>query len=625
MKNLFIFLAIVCTVPVYAQVDRAADTVKERSVIIIDNADHTKFIRGEGYFLYGNVQMRQDSVYFRADTAIKDENEFNAWKDVSIQQGDSLSVFGDSLYYSGDSLRAYLYEDVSLVDRERILFTNHLVYELDNKVASYTSGGLLTDHDAQLVSKIGRYEARTDLMFFEDSVRVTHPDFLLKADSLAYNMKGNRALFRGPTLMTFDSTRIYCEKGYYDIESQVGHLNKNAQYTRGAESASGDRIEYYGETDRTYMIGNAFFEDDERFAEADTILYDGQARKTWLIGNAYFSDDNTEARGKVIVFNNGTGEVYTEGRSTVSLEEQLLTADSTYLSQDQENGYASGGVIWEDTVDGMTLYAPELFYHKRQERIETRGGRPLFAFSGEEGDTLYMSADTILSFLDTISFETDSLNRTDSFRVLKAFHDVRIWSDDLSAICDSLVYREKDSLFILYGNPFLWADSAQIFSDTIRLQMANGELRQLHAWNNSFMIEKVAGEYFNQVKSREMDAFFEKGILEKVVAQGNAQSYYYILDEDDAFMGFQESVCSRIEAEFDSTSNLQKINFINEVKGRIIPIKGLDPKSKRYDGFHWAWAVKPKSIEDLQFDTSLSKYIAGRIEVKNVGEQSASK
>jgi len=92
-----------------AQEPAPVDTVRKGSSIIIDNADQNFFKQvGEEYEQrhFGNVRMRQDSVYFRADTAIKIFNEMNAWGEVSIQQGDSLSVFSDSLFYDGDSLMA---------------------------------------------------------------------------------------------------------------------------------------------------------------------------------------------------------------------------------------------------------------------------------------------------------------------------------------------------------------------------------------------------------------------------------------------------------------------------------------------------------------------------------------
>lgn len=611
MRHLLSLCCLFLSFPLVGQLSPEVDTT-DRPAVIVDNSDYSRFKRVDDQYYqyhYGNVQMRQDSVIFRADTAIKQKNDFIAWDNVSIQQGDSLSVFSDSLNYSGDSLIAYLHRNVSMVDRERSLFTEFFTYDLDRKVGWYETGGLLTDKEAQLYSKKGRYEVRSDFMFFKDSVRVTHPDFLLKADSLAYNMKADSVLFRGPTLMTFDSTRIFCERGYYSIQSQIGNLDKNAEFIRGDAQSSGDRIVYYGKKDQTYIIGNAFFQDSLRYAEADTILHDAKARKTYLIGNAYYQDQTSEASGARLMFNNETGEVFSSGRSSFTLNKQILTADTSYFSDDQGDGYARGGVLWQDTVEGVLLYSPEFIYQKEQERAVTKSGRPLFVFYEEGGDSLFMSADTIISYMDTLTRLEDSVEIIDSARIFQAYHNVRIWSREMSGVCDSLVYSESDSMFRMYYQPILWSDSAQISADTLILFINNGELNRMHAIQNAFMIEQVVGEYYNQVSSRNMEAQFEDGSLKTVWAIGNAMTYYYILDDADAFIGLEEAMCSEIKAEFDSTAELSQIVFYNQVDGKILPIEGLDPQKKRYKGFSWQISRKPYSKKSLNYAPSLEKYL----------------
>lgn len=602
------------------------DTVRKGSSIIIDNADQNFFKQvGEEYEQrhFGNVRMRQDSVYFRADTAIKIFNEMNAWGEVSIQQGDSLSVFSDSLFYDGDSLMAYLEYNVSMVDRESQLFTDRMVYDVDRKIGTYTTGGLLINQEARLISRIGQYVVEQDMMYFRDSVRVTHPDFLLKADSLAFNVKQEIAYFEGPTLITFDSARIYCESGSYTVGTQRAVLSRNAQFVEGDIVATGNIILYDGVKEETTLLGygnrRAYYRDEGREAYADTIIYNAKDQLVYLMGNVDYADESTHARGKRYLYNTESGAIQGMGRGQFNLGEQILIADSTNFEEGQKGGTAQGGVIWIDTVSRISLFSEELDYRQENEEIITGGGRPLFLSYSEEGDSVFIAADTLYSKVDTQHVWIDSILQIDSVRMIKAFYDVRIWSEDMSGVCDSLVYRERDSVFILYGAPVLWSDSAQIFADTIYLHMKEGAPQRLDAIQNAFMIEQVYGDYFQQVKSRNMEAQFKEGRLNEVWAKGNAQMYYYILDESDAFMGMQEASCSSISARFDSTGQVDAIIFYQQIGGKILPIEGLDPFEKRYPGFRWEMSKKPIGLVSLGVNRRLTALV--RPEKKILMEQ----
>lgn len=49
-------------------------------------------------------------------------------------------------------------------------------------------------------------------------------------------------------------------------------------------------------------------------------------------------------------------------------------------------------------------------------------------------------------------------------KIIIANHHVRLFSDSLQAVCDSLSYAQSDSVFRLYRNPILWSKTQQIRS-----------------------------------------------------------------------------------------------------------------------------------------------------------------
>lgn len=584
--------------------------------VTIDNADFSRFVlEGEEYVqkYYGDVRMRQDSVFFDSDTAILNDNDFTAWYNVNIQQGDSLTIFSDSLFYAGDSLLAYLYDNVALIDRDMTLYNDFILYDAGNKVATYDTPGLLTQGEARLISKRGVYYSETGEMYFYDSVRVEHPDFLLKTEKLLFHTRSNRVEFLGPTLITFDEQRIYCEAGYYEIDSQFAHLQERPQLVSGNEFTQADDMYYYGADSLTVLVGDVIYRDDTRNTESDTLIYDRRQDRTTWRGNVVYDDGGNTVRGPELIYFNETGNVIASNRAEFQMSEgQFLQADSTYREKETDRSEAIGGVIWRDTIEGVILYSPEL--ESQNEQVLTRDGRPLMVFHTPEGDSIYISAEKIQSKLDTTRYVIDSTTtRLDSSRTMLAIRDVRIWSHDFSGRCDSLVYQEKDSLFRLYEDPIIWSDSSQITGDSIFLYLADGQLEKMHAQGNAFMLEQVWGPLYHQVKSKTMEAYFGDGQIQTLWAIANAEMYYYIQDEEDDFMGLQSSKSGRIQAVFDSTAAIQDIKWFSDIEGEIIPIKDLDPLAYRLEGFDWQADNKPASREDLKYDERLTPYVEGII------------
>ena len=205
----------------------------------IDNANSMEYQRrGKNEVvqkLVGEVELSQDSIFMYCDSAIIENSTrvFALGKEVLIQQGDSLAAFADTLYYDGTLKEADLIGNVVLINGDRRLFTQKLHYDLNTKIATYNTPATITDGETQLSSKRGYYYTEQDEIYFKDSVVVINPNFQLRADTLKFNTTEQIATFLGPTVMRSDSSRVYCEDGFYDVENNLAEFRVNAQYTKG--------------------------------------------------------------------------------------------------------------------------------------------------------------------------------------------------------------------------------------------------------------------------------------------------------------------------------------------------------------------------------------------------------
>jgi len=565
--------------------------------------------------LKNNVILKQDSAFMYCDSAILiNEIDLYAYGNVSIRQGDSLTVFGDSLIYDGTLRQAKLSgQEVGLANGPQQLFTNRLDYDLNTKMATYTNGATLFNDSTQLSSRIGYYDVEADVAYFKDSVEVIDEAFELKSDSLVFQVEQKTVLFTGPTVIVTDSARIYCEDGFYDTDNGLAEFAQNAQYVKRDQVASADRIRYNDQTTVYELEGRAFVRDSQRVARAEFIRYQETDEDIYLRGNARYQDENQDIAAEQISYIGATGTYATRGRSVVSDPPQILQADRIdYLEQedDKGSGKASGNVVWQDTSAQLTILSDSALYRKQDDYLKAINGprgRPEL-ITVADGDSLFLAADTL------IGQRADTLP-ADSSRLLLAYHDVRIFKSDLQALSDSLTYDTGDSLFVFFDDPVIWSDTSQFTADTILLRLRNEEIHRIYLRGNAFIMNISDGQFYNQIKGKYIEARFRENELYRMNVDGNAETIYYVKDDEGGYVGVNKTICSRMEVYFGA-NEVDRIKFIRQPDSSLTPMDQADHAKLRLDGFRWMTEQRPQSRLDL-FDPLLAQKTA----IQNEGKE----
>ena len=545
--------------------------------------------------LIGNVELSQDSVFMFCDSAtIANSTRVEAFSNIILQQGDSISGFADTLLYDGILKEADLFGRVVLANGRQKLYTDRLHYDLKTKLATYTTGATLVNDSTRLTSISGYYYADQEVAYFKDSVLVIDPKFALRADSLRFDARENRVVFIGPTRMRVDSSEIYCEAGFYDIDEDRGEFSGGAQYRKGEQTASAEQIIFDGRLSTYILQGNARVEEGEgKSAVADTIIYNRQADKTRLIGNAVAVDGKRVIQGPIVDYDGRQAAYQTLGRSLISEPPQLLEADSVRFEQTTGFGLASGRVIWQDTSQQLSILCEQALYRQEDAYLKASGGvrgRPLMKIV-IESDTLYMAADTLLSTkADTTA--------ADSARLLQAYRDVRIFKSNLQALADSVAFSQQDELFRFFREPVIWSDTSQFTADTIFLALREEALHRIYLFNDAFIINSPDELFYNQVKGKKIEVDFVDNNLHQMFVSGNAESVYYALDEQQAYVGVNKTVCSEMKLLFEN-NQVNEIMFYNQPAGRLDPMGAVDHEKLRLAGFVWQKDIRPKDIDDL--------------------------
>jgi lipopolysaccharide export system protein LptA len=235
----------------------AQESPKTTRVDLI-HADYTRFdrtIAPDARRLIGNVKFQQEESTMQCDSAYQFtvDNRFNAYSRVYIQVNDSVAIYGDKLYYNGNTRMAELHGNVKLIDNQITLTTQHLYYDLNTNTANYIRGGKIVDSTNTLTSIWGFYYADDKEFFFKDQVKLVNPDYVMNSDTLKYNTLTEVAFFFGPTTIVSEDNTIFCMNGWYDTRNDIAQFSRDAYFTNGEQYLAGDSLFY----DRNRGYGNA--------------------------------------------------------------------------------------------------------------------------------------------------------------------------------------------------------------------------------------------------------------------------------------------------------------------------------------------------------------------------------
>lgn len=198
--------------------------------------------------LVGDVALKHNEVYMTCDSAhfYVANNQVMAYSRIHINQGDTLHLNGDSLFYDGTLEDASVDGHVELIDKETHLYTNSVKYDVARKIARYNDHGRIINGENTLTSIIGIYYVSDNLYHFKDSVKIVNPDYVMTGDTMDYNTRTETAFFTGPSELAGDSIYLYCEKGWYDTKNDISRIWKNALIDNRQQVIRGDSLYYDG-------------------------------------------------------------------------------------------------------------------------------------------------------------------------------------------------------------------------------------------------------------------------------------------------------------------------------------------------------------------------------------------
>ncbi len=484
-----------------------------------------------------------------------------------------------------------------LVGNVRLKQENTLFYcdscVINNSIHLFEAFGHVHINDADTTNAYSdylRYLTDKRVAYLQKNVLLTDGKATLTTNNLEYDVDTKLGIYTsGGKLVNNKKSVLTSEEGYYYTDLKDIYFKKNVQLDDPAYKLKADSLLYNTQSEVARFIARTFIKDS--------------SGRTITTSEGYYDTRNKKAEfGRRPIIQDGarryTGDIVT-------------TNDSTHISQ------LRGNAVVIDTAQETTIIAGQIFANNESETF-LAFNKPLMIVK-QDNDSIYITADTLFSAKLSDLYGTADTVRTDTIRTVRvvdaktkdstdryfqAFYHVRIFSDSVQAVCDSMFYSFRDSTFRLYKDPVVWSRENQVTGDTILLLTKNRKADRLKVFENSLLVSKVQGDFFDQIKSLRMDGYLTDGSLDSMRARGFAECVYYVQNEDSSFTGVNQSSSDIIDVYFapDSTGKdrgLERVVFRSAVKGTLWPMRSKTPEELRLKNFQWLDNRRPKTKYEL--------------------------
>ena len=455
--------------------------------------------------------------------------------------------------FNGVEIRK-LIGNVSFRQGTTLLYCDSAYQYLDkNALEAFSNVRIIQNDTITITGDRGTYDGDTRKARITGNVTLRDPRMTLTTQLLDYDLDNNLAYYSTGGHLTDPENTLDSRFGYYNTQTKVFSFKQDVKLVTKDNTIDTDTLQYNTVSKIATFLGPTRIKGKEGTLYAENGTYNTITRISNFQKNAKIETPN-----------------------------YLLGGDKLVYDEARQYGIATGHVSMTSKKDNLVIRGDVGRYWRTLGRTQVHGAPVMRNISGK--DTLYLAADTLIS--------QEGRPPRNEAGALYAYPKAKIFRTSLQGRCDSLTYDRQDSIIYLNKNPILWNNKNQLTADSMDIRQRKGKVDQMRLYANSFIIGQDTLLNFNQVKGRNMVAYFQNNSIKKVNVLGNAESLYYALNGDTAVSGMNKAVSSTMVLRF-AESKLQTISFLTNPDASFIPPHELKPEDQKLKDFRWRPTERP--------------------------------
>jgi len=406
------------------------------------------FLRDESqqvHFIHKGVNMWCDkAVYY------EDQDYIEAFSNVNMKQGDSITMTAKYVDYSGKTEIAVAKGDVVLTEPNSVLTTDKLYFDRTRQLAYYdTSGKVVRDSSGTITSQIGRYYMNAKKYQFTKDVVLVNPDYTLNTERLDFFPDNGYAYLFGPSTIVGEESNIYTERGFYDTNANTGYFQRNAKIDYDNRTIEGDSIYF----DRNRSFASA----TNNIKVTDTInnsIVKGHYAEVWRDKDSVFITKRALA---ITVQEKDSVYLHADTLMVTGKEDHRITRAYYNARLYKSDMAGKADSIHVDHKTGLT----ELINLSRYSSTDafTTARKPVLWNIGNQmtGDTIHLISNTETEKLDSLkvfnnaflvskdTISEDGYNQIKGQRLIGLFKNNELYNVDIIKNAETIRYMRNET------------------------------------------------------------------------------------------------------------------------------------------------------------------------------------
>ncbi len=593
----------------------------------------------------GNVKFRQAGMWMYCDSAYyyAELNSLDAFGNVRMEQGDTLFVYADKLFYEGNERMARLKNGpsrpkVKLINKDVTLTTDSLDYSIAMELGWYSKWGTIDDKVNTLTSLYGEYSPGTkNADFYHDVVLVNNRDgYTMLTDTLHYSTATHIARIESRTEIQSANDTIITTSGIYNTDegnaellsrSVILHRDSNNNVT----TLEGDSIIY----DNVTRISRAYMFRGPHKVPMPMVITDTAHNLTLIGGFGLYNDSTREALATEypLLMEYSQGDTLFLRADTIKtfIVREMVPASRRWTASGfpEKDGRvilsAKDGIIWTDPdffrVWPSLAFRPIIMLDSRlpkpakkepqpkavplpeplDPREEMRSGLAeaghdslsyKIAEQHPDGEHPLALAEGVAS--DSVAVPKDSVPLVEKeFHVAQAYHRARFFKQDIQGVADSMIFVERDSMMFMFRKPIVWSGERQVTGNRIDVHFNDSTADWALLPESGMLSELVDEDFYNQLAGKKLFATFAEQTLKDLDVSGNVEVIFLPQESDSTYNRLVAAESSYLTM---STENgqMSRLKMWPEVSGTVTPLFMVKRAQQYLRQFRWWGSLRPK-------------------------------
>ena len=418
------------------------------------------------------------------------------------------------------------------------------------------------------------YDGNTKIARIRNNVKLVHFETVLTTDSLNYNRKADLAYYFSGGKIVDNLNTLTSIWGQYHPQSKQAEFRHDVVLVNPNFTLTSDTLKYNTQSHVADIVGPT------------TIVYEEET--TILSTNGKYNTETEQS------------ELYDRSR-VIHADGKQMTGDTIFYDKKVGFGRVWGNMEMKDSAQMATLYGNYGEMYEEDSRGFATDSALMIDWSDEDNYG-YIHADTLFTedvhyrYIDSLSLDTIGIDTV--YKRIRAHHGVRVYREDMQAVCDSLVYNDLDSVMTMYTEPVCWNNENQISADSIEIFMKDGKIDYAKGTGAALTVKQETDQYFDQMSGKVMKAYIRDGELKQVDVSGNAETIFYPKEDNGDFIGMNTTQSSNVQI-FFVNEEVEHVLFTTSTTGTMYPLNQIPSGADRLHAFFWATQERPLKPGDV--------------------------